>query len=230
MLSKSRKLQLLKDKNHLLEQQCELLKQSYSANAELFHDMNHHLQVIYHMAVQSGNEELQTYISHITAPVQTLANSIWTGVDIVDAILNYKKTIANQKGYHMDINAELPNNTGIESDDYCTVLSNLIDNAIEALDRFPKPTDSLFIQISIRRIHQFLMIQVSNPCFDSPEKKYGRFITSKSNKRQHGLGLQNVSKIVKKYQGSLDFEVNNRVFTVTALLFFPLNQNIKNSN
>lgn len=220
MFLKSRKLKILEDKNCLLEKQCELLKQSYSANAELFHDMNHHLQVIYHMAAQSGNKELQTYVSHISTPVQTLANSIWTGVGIVDAILNDKRTIASQKGYSIRVNAELPNNTGIESDDYCTLLSNLIDNAIEALDSFPDSMNSLFIDITIRRIHQFIMIQVSNPFFKTPEKKSGRFITSKSNKHLHGLGLKNVSKIVKKYQGSLDIAVQNDIFTVTALLFF----------
>lgn len=216
------RIKLLEEKNCLLEQQCELLKQSFSANAELFHDMNHHLQVIYHMAMQSGNEEILSYVSHISTPINTLTNSTWTGVEIVDAILNYKKTIAAQKGYSMRINAELPYNTGIHSDDYCIILSNLIDNAIEALDRFPQPTDSLFIEISIRRIHQFMMLRISNPCFDSPTRKSGKFTTSKSNKILHGLGLKNVSKIVKKYQGSLDFELKNDIFTVTVLLFFPL--------
>lgn len=50
-----------------------------------------------------------------------------------------------------------------------------------------------------------------NPFFKTPEKKSGRFITSKSNKHLHGLGLKNVSKIVKKYQGSLDIAVQNDI-------------------
>ncbi len=221
MLFKS-KIKLLKGKNYLLEQQCEFMKQSFSTNAELFHDMNHHLQVIYHMAMQAQNEDIQSYISHISTPINTLANSIWTGVDIVDAILNCKRATAIQKGYTMHINAELPYNTGINSDDYCTILSNLIDNALEALDQFSQSSESLFIEVSIRRIHQFLMIQIRNPYYESPEKKSGFFLTSKKDKSLHGLGLKNVSKIVKKYQGSIDFEMDNGIFTVTALLFFPL--------
>lgn len=50
---KMRKTELLKEaeeKNRLLHRQYEILQKNYAANAQLFHDMNHHLQVIYHLA------------------------------------------------------------------------------------------------------------------------------------------------------------------------------------
>ena len=46
---KMRKTELLKEaeeKNQLLHRQYEILQKNYAANAQLFHDMNHHLQVI----------------------------------------------------------------------------------------------------------------------------------------------------------------------------------------
>ncbi len=223
MRKQKRMLQVALEKNHLLEQHCKILQQSYASNAELFHDMNHHLQIIYHIANQNGDEEIKQYISNITTPIQELSNYIWTGVEIVDVILNNKKQLAQSKGYAMDINTELPNNTGISSDDYCVILSNLIDNAIEALDRLPKPITLPLIQVSIRRIHQFLMIQVSNPCLDNRKKKHGFFSTSKPNTVRHGWGLKSIKKTVNKYHGSLNCEIKNHTFTATALLFFPIN-------
>lgn len=121
---KMRKTELLKEaeeKNRLLHRQYEILQKNYAANAQLFHDMNHHLQVIYHLAEKGESEKIRAYIAHAARPVQELSGCVWTGVDIVDAIINQKKQLAEEKGYTMDINAQLPYNTGIASDDFCTL-------------------------------------------------------------------------------------------------------------
>ena len=93
------------------------------------------------------------------------------------------------------------------------ILSNLLDNALEALIRHPQPDSSL--RLTIRRIHQFLLIQVTNPCTSNIS-----VVTSKPDKRHHGWGLKNVKKIVQKYHGSLEYKVENHSFVVTAMLFF----------
>lgn len=118
---KMRKTELLKEaeeKNRLLHRQYEILQKNYAANAQLFHDMNHHLQVIYHLAEKGESEKIRAYIAHAARPVQELSGCVWTGVDIVDAIINQKKQLAEEKGYTMDINAQLPYNTGIASDEF----------------------------------------------------------------------------------------------------------------
>ena len=64
---KMRKTELLKEaeeKNRLLHRQYEILQKNYAANAQLFHDMNHHLQVIYHLAERGENEKIRAYIAH----------------------------------------------------------------------------------------------------------------------------------------------------------------------
>lgn len=134
-MRKSRLLKETRNTNRMLSTQYELLQKTYTDNAMLFHDMNNHLQTIYHMAEDAGNMEIQTYVSRISSPVRDMASILWSGVGIVDAILNDKMKIAAKKGYSVQIDAELPSNTGIAPEDFCTILSNLLDNAIEALDR-----------------------------------------------------------------------------------------------
>ena len=97
---KMRKTELLKEaeeKNRLLHRQYEILQKNYAANAQLFHDMNHHLQVIYHLAEKGESEKIRAYIAHAARPVQELSGCVWTGVDIVDAIINQKKTAGRGK-------------------------------------------------------------------------------------------------------------------------------------
>lgn len=179
---KMRKTELLKEaeeKNRLLHRQYEILQKNYAANAQLFHDMNHHLQVIYHLAERGENEKIRSYIAHAARPVQELSGCVWTGVDIVDAIINQKKQLAEEKGYTMDINAQLPYNTGIASDDFCTILSNLLDNCLEAMDRKRRqrgeqPPEGA-IQLTLRRINHFYPDSGQQSLSRYPDKKKGLF-------------------------------------------------------
>ena len=75
------------------------------------------------------------------------------------------------------------------------------------------------MEVTLRRIHQFLIIKIQNPCIP-PRKLFGIFPTTKADARHHGIGLGNVREKVEKYNGSLEFEVKDNLFTVTAMLFF----------
>ena len=127
----------------------------------------------------------------------------------------------------MDINAQLPANTGIADDDLCTVLTNLLDNAIESMDR---EKDRLAhggeqqklppIQVSLRHIHHFLVIHVSNPCTEEKAGRKGLSATVKRDRLRHGWGLKSVQKTLLKYNGSLSLEVTKGRFVASAIMFF----------
>ena len=248
----------LKRKNYILEENYHLLSELYRKNERLYHDMNHHLQMIYHLAKRLDCPEIQDYVTSIHTPIMELSDMVWSGNDIVDAILNHTQHEARKLGIKMDINAEYPKDCPISSDDICVILFNLLDNAIEAclktmnvslpeksvkttitntpIEVFtnstnrlcskaaitpssPDITDSPIIFVTIRRIHDFLIIKVQNPYAKVPKKRFGLFASSKSNSLHHGIGLKNVKEIVEKYQGNLEFDIKNERFTTTTLLF-----------
>lgn len=229
------KINFLKRKNYILEENYHLLANLYQKNERLYHDMNHHLQMIYHLAGRLDCPEIQEYVTSIHTPIMELSDMVWSGNDIVDAILNHTHVQAKKNGIHMDINAEYPKDCTISSDDICVILFNLLDNAMEAslkcgnainckenhkiTKQSENEASSPVISVTIRRIHQFLIIKVQNPYNNLPKKRFGLFTSSKSNTSHHGIGLKNVKEIVEKYHGSLEFETNNMKFTTTALLF-----------
>lgn len=182
--------------------------------------MNHHLQMIYHLAKKHEISEITEYVNSISAPINELSDTTWSGVDIVDAILNHTVLDAKKQGIEMDVNAEFPKDCNITSDDLCVILFNLLDNATEACLRYMRQTGKTpRIEVTIRRIHQFLIIKVQNPCIP-PRKLFGIFPTTKADTRHHGIGLRNVREKVEKYNGSLEMAVEGDVFTAMALLFF----------
>ncbi len=214
------KIKFLERKSRVLEENYHLLTQLYQKNEHLYHDMNHHLQMIYHLAKNQNITEITEYIHSISTPINELSDMIWSGVDMVDAILNHTVLEARSHGILMNVNAEFPPASTITSDDLCVILFNLLDNAMEACLRYRQRTQNQpVIDVTIRRIHQFLIIKIQNPCIP-PEKRFGLFPTSKSDARHHGIGLRNVREKVEKYNGSLEITVEDDSFTATALLFY----------
>lgn len=205
----------------MLGEQYELLQRTWSENAMLFHDMDNHLQAIYYLAGEGKCQEIQEYIARISRPVEQLSGSLWTGVGIVDAVLNDKRRLAQETGCRLDINAQLPVNTGIAGDDFCTVLTNLIDNAIESVGRERAALTGevpVTVEVSIRQIHRFIMICVTNPCGREPDGKRGFFRTAKQDRLHHGWGLKRVRQVVQRYNGSLACEVKEGKFVAAAML------------
>ncbi len=218
--TRKNRIRFLEKKIHVLEENYHLLTGLYQKNERLYHDMNHHLQMIYHLAVKNHISEIAEYIRSISAPISELSDMTWSGVDIVDAILNHTVRDAQRQGIEIDVNAEFPKDCNIPPDDLCVILFNLLDNAMEACQRYMRQTDRLpHMEVTLRRIHQFLVIKIENSCVP-PRKLFGIFPTTKADARHHGIGLRNVRKKVEKYNGSLEFEVKEDTFTVTALLFF----------
>lgn len=129
------KIKFLERKNQVLEENYHLLTELYRKNEHLYHDMNHHLQMIYHLAKKNGTSEIAEYVNSISAPINELSDTTWSGVDIVDAILNHAVLEAEKQGIEIDVNAEFPKDCSITSDDLCVILFNLLDNAMEACQR-----------------------------------------------------------------------------------------------
>lgn len=230
-------------KARLLARQYEQLQEIWAENAMLFHDMENHLQTIRYLAQEGRNEEISAYIANIIHPRERLSGILWTGIGIVDAVLNEKRRLAQERGLRLDINAQLPGNTGIAEDDFCTILANLLDNAIESAggaegsteERVKSrregrtedktkgnglPEGNRIIEISMRHIHHFLVIRVVNPCGAEPVRSRGLFATSKGDGLRHGWGLKSVQRAARRYDGSLSCEVEEGRFVATVILFF----------
>lgn len=84
------KLNFAEMRNQLLEENYKAINDIYMSNAKLYHDLNNHLNVLYQL-IDKGNEvEAKKYIKEISKPILKLSQTIWTGVDVVDVIINSK--------------------------------------------------------------------------------------------------------------------------------------------
>lgn len=204
-------------RSELLEEKYESIQKIYSSNAKLYHDMNNHLDVLYQLLDNENVEKAKAYIQEIGQPIKKLSKIVWTGEEVVDAVIQSKFEIMQEKDIKFKINVEFPVNSNIAQHDMCTILANLLDNAIEATSKLE---NNRRVSLILRSINQFLVLKVTNTC-NSDNKEFTILPeTTKDNKQIHGWGLPSVLDSVKKYDGTMECFCEANEFTVSIMLFW----------
>ena len=210
----------LRSKRHLQEKEAlsrRLLEEKYqnltailNQNVMLYHDIKNHLYTLYHLLEENRVTDAKNYIETIQKPVQLLKKTSWTDNDVINAMLNDKIQLMENHGICYDVQADFPYNTGIEDADLCTILANLLDNAIKATTQLPEQTTP--IEIRIQYIKRFVIIEIKNPSLEVEFTNDG--MPKRTHKSSfHGWGLHSVTQSVEKYDGALQFNYKNGIFT-----------------
>lgn len=206
--------------NQILEKNYQTAKQSYESNAKLYHDMRNHFSLIQGYLADGKIPEAREYLQKLCGDTTTTYSiEQWTGIEAVDYILSQKIGVARQHGIETIIHAEYPKDCKIDPVDLCTILTNLLDNAIDACTKQPNGAEKK-IMVTIRRIHQFIIIRIANSSIATPTVRNGSFVTSKQNQKQHGWGIRSVKSAIEKYQGTIKFDYGDSLFTVSAMIFY----------
>lgn len=209
---------LEKEKNALLEQDYQTLKNVYAANAKMFHDFQNHIDAVYHYLLKNHITEAALYIENLRSPIQEITQTAWVGDEAVDYLINSKISLAVSQNIQVGTNIEFPRHTNIQSIDLVAILGNLLDNALEAIrnveDRFR------FVNLTIRRINDMLVIKVENGCSTAPAEMNGSLQTSKADKTLHGWGLESVRTAAQRYDGIVETEYSNHTFRAVVTLSF----------
>jgi hypothetical protein len=208
---------ILSMRNELSEKNYTEIKSLYEINSKLFHDFNHHVSVIQNMIEEKQFSNLDDYIKALKSPIEDMKKASWTGDSVIDFILNSKIHEGEKSAIRFSVQAEIPSHTGIRSNDITIILSNLLDNAIEACQKVTNEK-SRYISIVIRQINEMIFIKVKNSYYYSPQKKGVRLTTLKKNKTMHGWGLLSVENTAKKYKGTLNCEFDENKHDFTAVV------------
>ena len=137
-----------------------------------------------------------------------------TGNFIADVLLESKAKTAAQYGIKMTIEGNIPANK-IEDVNLVILISNLLDNAIEAA-RQVEGDKKIEIQSVLKK--SIWILAVKNTCIKDVVIRDNRIETTKDNKEAHGFGLSNIERVTKKYAGMLQLSCENQVFTARATL------------
>ena len=110
----------------------------------------------------------------------------------------------------------IPEKLQVPSFDIVTILGNLLDNALYAIYKLEQ---NRIIDIKMRYDKGCLVFKISNAYNGELIKKGSSILTTKKDRVNHGIGLKNVKKVVEKYQGMMDIEHSDKIFSVSLLLY-----------
>lgn len=181
---------------------------------EFRHDYKNHMLVVTALLNAGKAEEASEYLERIKIQSGIAARQFSTGSFVADALLNNKNTLAFELGIEMSFSGTIPEK-GIEAADLCTVIGNLTDNAIDGTKTLP---GEKYIRVSSVFNSGFLVLTVENPVREKIEIKNNRVKTTKTDTKNHGIGLRNVEKIAEKYGGKLLLSCDDKEFTADISL------------
>ena len=210
---------LKSEQAELLERDYTTLNRAYEVNAKLFHDFHNHIGVLRQLLTHEKYGEAVRYLDELQAPVQDLAATVWTGDETADYLINSKAAAAEAVGVRFQAQVEFPRRTNIRSVDLCAILGNLLDNAIEAARQVPDRSDRT-VALTIRRIHQMLVIKVENSFAAAPVQENGQLKPTKAGGGLHGWGLKSAQTATEKYDGMVQAGVSGEIFRAVATLSY----------
>lgn len=194
------------------EREYQRLSQTYAANARLFHDLHNHLGVLRHLIAQEKTAAAADYLDSLQAPLAALTVQHWIGDGTVDHLIAVSQQQCEAAGIRFEAAVEFPAHTNLRSADLCALLGNLLDNAREgAMQAEGEP----FLRLVMRRIGMMLVIKVENSACPPRDD----LVTTKTD-GLHGWGLTSARTAVARYDGVVQTNYADGVFTAVATLSF----------
>lgn len=200
---------------NMLEKQNQTLQMMYDQNSKKMHDVKHMMMYLENCLEQGKMREAQEQIQNYTSELSGMEQKVWTGFSFLDFILNYKKAEMDEKKIAFKLDVELYN-IPLEEEELGIVLGNLFDNAIEAASQCELKKRNIYLKIG--NMNQMFLLCMTNSSIKLPRLKNGRFLTTKEDSYAHGLGVESVKRIVKKQNGSINFQYDEEHFEVTILI------------
>lgn len=180
----------------------------------LRHDFRQHLHVISGLTKAGELEELKSYLRQYEDELNDARPTLCAN-PAVDALAGHYDSDARQKGIPVEWKLELPKRLPLPEADLCTLLGNLLENAVFASQKLPP--DERQVRVMARMLSPAMLGIVVENRYDGVLKKQKGILHSTKHEGQ-GIGLVSIHTTVQKYHGNLTVETENNVFRANVLL------------
>ena len=220
----------LERRNLVYEQQITLCNRqaaerenAYQESCALRHDLKDYLISLQVLLDAGETEKVREEIECMLEENRIYRKEVsHCGNIIVDSLINYKYSLAQNEGISMKCQIQVPETLPYEGTDLCIIMGNLLDNAIEAVRHLPAEKQEIDLVVKVTK--GILKFIVENPYQGSiKENRQGQILTGKKDSQNHGIGLSSVRRAVEKYNGELTVQYEENIFRTMVMLYLPEN-------
>ena len=175
------------------------------------HDSSHHFTALKGFFLNSQNHDGLSYIEKINDDLEQ-SEIIDTGNTAFDAIISAKKVLAESKNIDFALKIQIPEKLQVDAVDLCVIFGNALDNAIEACEKLETQK---IINVSAIYDDNQLICKITNTALPSTSDLQ----TTKSDKENHGFGLDNIKQALSKYNHVVKIEHADNEFVLSFIIF-----------
>ena len=211
-------------KNSILEQYNKQQKEYYqnvlkreTSTKQFRHDIINHLMELQSFSKARAYDKLDSYLNNILEDISSINNSQYdVGNIVINTMLDYY-LIPLKNNCNIIVEGYISDKIIIEDTDMCIIVSNVIKNAVEAASQIKSTSKEILF--SVNQGEKFLKLCVENTIEKEVYiNKNGQHITTKSDKENHGFGISNIQKVIKKYRGLYNVYAGNGRYKVEIIL------------
>lgn len=208
----------IESENRSLEYQNQLnlnyfneLKQNEDELRKIKHDINGCLEAMKEIIYTENNiDKAQQFFNELSSKLTKISTGFYCKNSLINAIIISKFKECSNQSISLNVEIILPDELNISDTDICRVLTNMLDNAIEAN---AKISDNRFIDLSIKDDDGYVYFSTRNS-FDGNQFKG----TTKSNEKEHGYGLKILREIASKYSGNYQTSAEGQILSSFIVL------------
>ena len=193
------------------------MRENYNIQRQRTHEYKNQIVCMDMLMKKKDYSKLEDYIGNISDGLDAQLDMVDTNNDVVNAILNakYYEAIKNDVLFVLKIN-DL-SDIKVSDEDIVTILSNLLDNAIEAAKQCD--VGKRTVKIKLLSEDDVLSIAVTNAYKTEPMLTEDGYIrTTKNNKEEHGWGIRNIVATLEKYDAEYIIDYKNGEFVFSIMM------------
>ena len=195
------------------EQRFMLIDEQHREVMAIKHDITNHMTSIRELLAELQYDEATKYLNEYIAQTSPVLKRSITGKPSVDVLISGKIAIAESAGIMFEIKSDKLLEVRISPFHLNIILSNAIDNAIEACRKLPGGADR-YISLGMKTESDNLCIRIINSSLPTKIAAGGLPATSKDDSLHHGYGLSAIKRVVEHYDGAILCAYDNGEFTL----------------
>lgn len=204
----------LETKNQL--QLYEALSKNIDKQRKLSHEYQNQINLIQELCKKGLINELKKYLDEINGEIKHDMDCIETNHHIINTVINQKYYESAGKGILFLCKINDMSKLNMKNKDIALLLSNLLNNAIEACEKIEGPK---YIKIKLILKNNKLILSLKNPYNGKLLRINDQLVTSKEiDTESHGYGLKNVIKVVKDNDGDYVIKTTDTEFYISICI------------
>ena len=204
------KEQSTKTIEELKEEQYNRLMETNEETRKWKHDIKNHIYTSIGFLQEGHPKDAEAYLTNLVGSIQTSTFAIQSGNAILDAVLSTKISECIKKDITVHLDISIPDKY-MKSIDVCSIIGNLMDNAINACELLPN--DNRDIWIRLKPTKTFITLTVKNPI---PPKEAELARKERQKGELHGIGLKQIEKRVASYNGIYLQTIENNLWVANV--------------